>query len=134
MEACRRTGLWDIVQSLRDGLDARVVEGGENLSMGERQLLAFTRMLLRDPRILILDEATANIDERCEQLIQYATDELMRERTCFVIAHRLSTIVRCDLILVFAHGRIVERGTHDELVARGGVYASLAGRQLLVEV
>jgi ABC-type multidrug transport system fused ATPase/permease subunit len=87
-------------------------------------------MLLRDPRILILDEATANIDERCEQLIQQATDELMMGRTCFVIAHRLSTVVRCDLILVFEAGRIVEQGTHAELVARGGVYAELAGRQL----
>lgn len=130
--ACQRTGLWEVLQGLRGGLDYRVVEGGDNLSMGERQLIAFTRMLLRDPRILILDEATANIDERCEKLIQQATDELMRGRTCFVIAHRLSTIVRCDLILVFADGRIVERGTHTELVQSDGLYASLAGRQLQV--
>lgn len=128
--ACRKTGLSEVLRGLRGGLDHRVVEGGDNLSMGERQLVAFTRMLLRDPRILILDEATANIDERCEHLIQKATDELMTGRTCFVIAHRLSTVVRCDLILVFEGGRIVEQGTHGGLVAKGGLYAELAGRQL----
>ena len=108
-----------------------MVEGGENLSAGERQLVAFTRMLLRDPAILILDEATANIDEHCERMIQAATFELMAGRTCLVIAHRLSTIIHCDLILVFADGQIVEQGTHSELMGRGGYYAQLAGKQLL---
>jgi ABC-type multidrug transport system fused ATPase/permease subunit len=132
LAACRKTGLADIVARLPEGLDHKVLEGGENLSMGERQLIAFTRMLLRDPCILILDEATANIDERCEQLIQTATAEVMAGRTSFVIAHRLSTIVQCDLILVFQGGQIVERGTHAELMSLGGVYAGLAARQLSV--
>jgi ABC-type multidrug transport system fused ATPase/permease subunit len=129
--ACQRTGLTQVLAHFPDGLDHKVVEGGDNLSMGERQLIAFTRMVLRDPRVLILDEATANIDERCERLIQNAITEVMAGRTCFVIAHRLSTIIQCDLILVFRAGEIVEQGTHAQLMAQGGYYASLAGKQLL---
>lgn len=129
--ACRRTGLAQVLSHFPDGLEHKVIEGGDNLSMGERQLVAFTRMVLRDPRVLILDEATANIDERCERLIQNAITEVMVGRTCFVIAHRLSTIIQCDLILVFRAGEIVEQGTHAQLMARGGYYASLAGKQLL---
>jgi ABC-type multidrug transport system fused ATPase/permease subunit len=131
LAACRKTGLDQVLAGLAGGLDHLIVEGGENLSMGERQLIAFTRMILRDPRILILDEATANIDERCEKLIQEAITEVMAGRTSFVIAHRLSTIIQCDLILVFAHGEIVERGTHAELMAGGGLYARLTGKQML---
>ena len=86
--------------------------------------------MIKDPRILILDEATANIDEECEQLIQEATRDLLKGRTCFIIAHRLSTILACDLILVFDRGQIVEQGTHQELMARRGRYASLVERQL----
>jgi ABC-type multidrug transport system fused ATPase/permease subunit len=130
MAACRQTGLAEVLASFADGLDFRVAENGENLSMGERQLIAFTRMLLKNPRIMILDEATANIDERCEVLIQKAVARVMKGRTCFVIAHRLSTIIQCDLILVFRDGRIIERGTHAELMASGGYYAGLASRQL----
>lgn len=128
--ACAKTGLDRVIARFPTGLDHPLVEGGENLSMGERQLVALTRMLLRDPAIMILDEATANIDEPCELLIQRAIAEVMEGRTCFVIAHRLSTIVRCDLILVFRDGEIVEQGTHRELMQRGGVYAELAARQL----
>ncbi len=131
LAACARTGLSEVIANVEDGLDYQLVEGGENLSAGERQLVAFTRMLLRDPAILILDEATANIDEHCERMIQTATFELMAGRTCLVIAHRLSTIINCDLILVFADGQIVEQGTHSELMGRGGYYADLAGKQLL---
>ena len=131
LAACGRTGLSEVIANVEDGLDYQLVEGGENLSAGERQLVAFTRMLLRDPAILILDEATANIDEHCERMIQAATFELMAGRTCLVIAHRLSTIIHCDLILVFADGQIVEQGTHTELMSRGGYYADLAGKQLL---
>lgn len=131
LAAARKTGLSHVLANLKGGLDHEVLEGGENLSMGERQLVAFTRMMLRDPRILILDEATANIDERCERLIQSAVVEIMAGRTCFVIAHRLSTIIQCDLILVFRDGEIVEQGGHSELMASGGYYAKLAGRQLL---
>jgi len=130
LDACHKTGLDQVLSHFAAGLDHVVLDGGENLSMGERQLIAFTRMLLRDPRVMILDEATANIDERCERLIQTAIAELMEGRTCFVIAHRLSTIVQCDRILVFEGGEIVEQGTHAELMALGGRYASLAGKQL----
>ncbi len=128
--ACDQTGLTQVLRHFDDGLEHKVLEGGDNLSMGERQLIAFTRMVLRDPKILVLDEATANIDERCERLIQSAIAEVMAGRTCFVIAHRLSTIIQCDLILVFRAGEIVEQGTHLELMARGGYYAALAGKQL----
>ena len=107
-----------------------LLENGENLSMGERQLVAFTRMLLKNPGIMILDEATANIDERCEALIQKAVARVMAGRTSFVIAHRLSTIIQCDLILVFQNGRIVEQGTHSELMTKDGYYASLASHQI----
>lgn len=130
LAACHKSGLDRVVARFPRGLDHALVEGGENLSMGERQLVALTRMLLRDPAIMILDEATANIDEPCELLIQRAISEVMEGRTCFVIAHRLSTIVQCDLILVFKDGEIVEQGTHRELMARRGLYAELAERQL----
>jgi len=132
LAAAAETGLSQVLRHAKGGLDYKIVEGGDNLSVGERQLVAFTRMLLRDPRLLILDEATANIDEVCEALIQMATLKLMQGRTCFIIAHRLSTIIQCDMILVFANGQIIERGSHTELMARGGYYAQLAGRQLLV--
>jgi len=131
--ACAATGL-DRALAAQDGkgepLDRAIVDGGDNLSMGERQLIALTRMLLRDPKMLILDEATANVDERCERLVQDAIAKVMAARTCFVIAHRLSTIVQCDLILVFKRGQIVEQGTHAELMARRGEYYALASQQL----
>ena len=130
LEACRKTGLIQLVERIPKGLDAFLYDGGENLSMGERQVLAFTRMLIRDPRILILDEATANVDEDCEKLIQRATHESLKDRTCFVIAHRLSTILQCTRILVFAGGQIVEQGSHSELMALGGHYRNLIQKQL----
>lgn len=128
--AAKKTGLDQVLTNFADGLDHQVLDGGENLSMGERQLLAFTRMMLRDPGILILDEATANIDEHCERLVQNAITEVMCGRTCFVIAHRLSTIIQCDKILVFKGGEIVEHGTHQQLMTQAGYYAQLATRQL----
>ena len=130
MEACRRSGLAQVMTRFSDGLNTRILDGGENLSMGERQLIAFTRMLVKDPRILILDEATANIDEECERLIQDSMTALLNGRTCFVIAHRLSTILTCDLILVFERGKIIESGNHESLLATNGHYASLVKRQL----
>ncbi len=130
LAACEKTGLAAIVNRLPLGLDTILHEGGSNLSMGERQLVAFTRMLLRDPAILILDEATAHVDESCEALIQKAILELLHGRTCFIIAHRLSTIQHCDRILVYDRGRIVEDGKHDELLGLQGTYAQLVRRQL----
>ncbi len=109
----------------RGGLDMRISERGMNLSAGERQLVSFARALYRDPELLILDEATANIDSETEARLQHAVDELLEGRTAIVIAHRLSTIRRVDRILVFHHGQVVEQGSHAELLSLRGVYARL---------
>ncbi len=100
-----------------------------NLSQGQKQLLTIARAVLADPEILILDEATSSVDTRTEMAIQKAMGELMKGRTSFVIAHRLSTIRDADLILVMNHGRIIEKGTHKELLAKGGFYADLYNSQ-----
>jgi ATP-binding cassette subfamily B protein/subfamily B ATP-binding cassette protein MsbA len=117
------------IEALPQGYDTLVEEGGVTLSQGQRQLVAFARAVLADPRVLILDEATASIDTRTEALIQEALRTLLAGRTSVVIAHRLSTIVHAEQIAVLDQGRLVERGTHAELVARGGLYAELARRQ-----
>ena len=124
-DALRRVGFDRLLARHDGGLDAPIGERGSNFSAGERQLLAFARALIRDPEILILDEATAHVDPEAEELIERGVDELMRGRTTLVIAHRLSTIRHADQILVFDQGAVIERGTHDQLVARGGVYATL---------
>ncbi len=124
-EAVRRVGLDRALSRRGDGLDAKVSERGSNFSAGERQLVAFARALLRDPDVLILDEATAHVDPEAEELIERGVAELMRDRTTLVIAHRLSTIRNADLIVVMDKGLVVEQGTHDELVAKGGFYAAL---------
>lgn len=123
--AARLANAEPFIQRLPDGYNTQLLERGSNLSQGQRQLLAIARAILADPRILILDEATSSIDTRTEKIIQEAMRRLMVGRTSFVIAHRLSTIQNADQILVINHGEIVERGTHEELLAQKGFYYQL---------
>jgi ATP-binding cassette subfamily B protein len=120
------------IMELPDGYDTVVGERGYKLSGGEKQRVAIARVLLKDPRILILDEATSALDTVSERLIQSALQRLMEGRTTIAIAHRLSTILRADQILVMARGRIVERGTHAELIRQEGLYAKLSAEQFTV--
>ncbi len=123
--ACRVANIHDFIAGLPDGYDTIVGERGYRLSGGEKQRLAIARVVLKDPRILILDEATSHLDSRSEALIQDALEKVMFGRTSIVIAHRLSTVLRADVILVMDGGRLVESGTHAELLDRGGLYAHL---------
>lgn len=131
MAAAQAANAHEFIHALPEGYATRIVEGGINLSLGQRQLLCIARAILADPRILILDEATASVDTVTEALIQEALTRLLQGRTAIVIAHRLSTVTHADLICVLDEGRIVERGTHAELLARGGIYRDLYERQFL---
>ena len=133
LAAARAVSADTVWAKLDKGWDTDAGEGGDKLSTGEKQLISFARAVLADPRIFVLDEATSSIDTQTEQLIQEAIDHLLQDRTSFLIAHRLSTIRKADLILVVKDGKIVERGTHLELLKKGGYYHDLYSRQFAEE-
>ena len=129
IEAAKAAHVHHFIKTLPNGYNSLINEESTNISAGQKQLLTIARVILADPKILILDEATSSIDTRTEIQIQSAMDNLMKGRTSFIIAHRLSTIKNADLILVMNHGDIVEQGTHEELLAKNGFYADLYNSQ-----
>lgn len=133
IEAAKAAHVHHFIKTLPNAYDMELNEESSNVSAGQKQLLTIARVILADPKILILDEATSSIDTRTEIQIQSAMDNLMKGRTSFIIAHRLSTIKNADLILVMNHGDIVEQGTHEKLLEKGGFYANLYNSQFEVE-
>jgi ATP-binding cassette subfamily B protein len=125
VNAARAIGSYDAIMGLTNGFATEVGERGASMSLGQRQLICFTRAFLADPRIFMLDEATSAVDTATEMLVQRSLERMLEGRTTFIVAHRLSTILRADQILVIDRGRIVERGTHRKLVEAGGKYAHL---------
>jgi ATP-binding cassette subfamily B protein len=131
--AARAAAVHDVVTSFPDGYDTLVGEKGVTLSGGQKQRVAIARTLLKDPRILILDDATSSVDTETEAEIRAALERLMRGRTTFIIAHRIQSVMNADLILVLDRGRIVQRGTHDELMAEEGIYRQIYDMQARIE-
>jgi ATP-binding cassette subfamily B protein len=123
--AAKELGSHDLLMNLKDGYQTQVGERGAQMSLGQRQLICFTRAFLANPRILMLDEATSAVDTHTEMVIQDALERLVADRTTFIVAHRLSTVVGADLVLVLDHGKVIERGTHKELLTLGGKYSEL---------
>ncbi|MCD8200534.1 MAG: ABC transporter ATP-binding protein/permease [Clostridia bacterium] len=134
VEVCKKAKIHSFISKLPQGYDTVLSDNATNISKGQKQLLTIARAMLMDSKMLILDEATSNVDTRTEQIIQAAMQDLMKGRTCFVIAHRLSTIKNADHILVMDGGDVVEQGTHEELIAAGGAYAKLYEAQFLSSV
>ena len=125
IQAAKLAGAHDFITRLPEGYNTVISGNGSNLSQGQRQLLAISRAAVADPPVMILDEATSSIDTHTEAIVQAGMDALMTGRTVFVIAHRLSTVQNSDAIMVLDHGRIIERGTHDQLIAQHGTYYQL---------
>jgi ATP-binding cassette subfamily B protein len=131
--ACRAANIHEFIAGLPDGYDTQVGERGYRLSGGEKQRVAIARVILKDPRVLILDEATSHLDSQSEALIQQAMEHVMHGRTSLVIAHRLSTVIGADKILVLADGRLAQQGRHAELLEQGGLYRTLYETQFRSE-
>jgi ABC-type multidrug transport system fused ATPase/permease subunit len=129
IEAAKNANAWEFIQGFPNGLETQVGDRGIQLSGGQKQRIAIARAILKDPSILILDEATSSLDSESERLVQDALNNLMKGRTSIVIAHRLSTIKLADKILVLKEGKIVEQGTHDSLIGENGFYAHLVDLQ-----
>jgi len=127
--ACRSAQIWSLIDSLPQGMETMVGERGHRLSGGEKQRLAIARLLLKSPAVVILDEATAHLDSENESLVQDALKHALKGRTSIVIAHRLSTVMEADQILVINNGVVAERGRHEELISKGGLYSELFARQ-----